>query len=139
MFTREATAVWNGNLKQGNGTMRYKGTEAPFTFATRFEGKDGASPEDLIGAAHAGCFSMAFANMLDQAGHTARSVRTTAKVHFDTNEKRVARISLETEADVPGISEDDFQRIAAEAKDGCPISKTLIPCVEVEVDARLAS
>jgi lipoyl-dependent peroxiredoxin len=137
MFTRKATATWNGNLKQGDGTMRYAGAEAPFTFATRFEGRDGASPEDLIGAAHAGCFSMAFSNMLDQAGHTANSVQTTATVHFDTDEKRIARISLECEGDVPGISDDDFQRIAGEAKDGCPISKTLIPCVEVEVDARL--
>lgn len=137
MFTREATAVWNGNLKQGSGTMRYAGAEAPFTFATRFEGQAGASPEDLIGAAHAGCYSMAFANALDQAGHTANSVRTTATVHFDTDAKRVSRISLACTAEVPGISDGDFQRIARQAKDGCPISKTLIPCVEVEVEARL--
>lgn len=137
MFTRESTAEWNGNLKQGNGTMRYKGTEAPFTFATRFEGKEGASPEDLIGAAHAGCFSMAFANMLDQNGHTATAVRTTATVHFDTNEKRISEISLDCEADVPGISDDDFHRIADQAKDGCPVSKTLIPCVKVTLEARL--
>jgi lipoyl-dependent peroxiredoxin len=139
MITRQANAVWNGNLKQGDGSMRFGSVESNFTFASRFESGDGTNPEELIGAAHAGCFSMAFANTLDQAGHTARSVRTTARVHLDTNEKRVSKIDLQTEADVPGISEDEFQRIAKDVSQNCPISKTLVPCVEVTVDAKLVS
>ncbi len=139
MFTREARAQWNGNLKQGEGTMHLTGVEAPFTFATRFESGTGTNPEELIGGAHAGCFSMAFANMLDQAGHTARSVRTTATVHFDTDSKSIARISLDCQADVPGISKEDFDRIAEDARKGCPISKSFIDCIDIELTARLAS
>jgi lipoyl-dependent peroxiredoxin len=137
MITREASAVWNKNLKQGNGTMRFGSVESSYTFASRFESGDGTNPEELLGAAHAGCFSMAFANKLDQAGHAPESVRTTARVNLDTGAGKVTRIDLHTEASVPGISDDEFQRIAEDAKANCPISKTLSG-VEIVLDAKLA-
>jgi len=136
MITREANAVWNKNLKQGNGTMRFGSVESSYTFASRFESGEGTNPEELIGAAHAGCFSMAFANKLDQAGHQPQSVRTTAKVNLDMDQGKITRIDLHTEAEVPGLGEDDFQRIAEDAKQNCPISKTLSG-VEITLDARL--
>lgn len=137
MITREASAVWNKNLKQGNGTMRFGSVESSYTFASRFESGDGTNPEELLGAAHAGCFSMAFANKLDQAGHAPESVRTTARVNLDTGAGKVTRIDLQTEASVSGISDDEFQRIAEDAKANCPISKTLSG-VEITLDAKLA-
>jgi len=138
MITREANAVWNKNLKQGNGTMRFGSVESSYTFASRFESGEETNPEELIGAAHAGCFSMAFANKLDQAGHEPRSVRTTAKVNLDMDQGKITRIDLRTEADVPGLGDDEFQRIAEDAKQNCPISKTLSG-VEITLDAKLSS
>lgn len=138
MITRHADAVWNGNLKQGHGTMKFGSVESSYTFASRFESGEGTNPEELIGAAHAGCFSMKFSALLSQAGHEPARVQTTAHVHLDTDQGRVTRIDLKTQAEVPGIGEDEFRRIAEEARANCPISKTL-GGVEINLDATLQS
>lgn len=136
MITRNAHAVWTDNLKQGSGTMTFGSFEGPYTFASRFENGDGTNPEELIGAAHAGCFSMALANTLDKAGHTPKSVETNAKVHLDTQQGAITRIDLQTEVTAPGLDDDEFQRLADEAKRNCPISKTLAS-VDIRLDATL--
>lgn len=138
MITRNANAVWNGTLKQGEGTLRFDGFEGAYSFASRFEQGEGTNPEALIGAAHAGCFSMAFANTLDKAGHEPRSVRTTAEVHLDPKQGAITQIALRTEADVPGIDDAEFQRLAEEAKQNCPVSKALAG-VEIALQAELKS
>jgi osmotically inducible protein OsmC len=137
---RTANAVWNGNLKDGNGTMRFGGGafEGAYSFLSRFEEGAGTNPEELIAAAHAGCFSMAFANELDKAGHTPESVSTEAKVSLVKGDDGFAinRIQLVTEASVPGIAEGQFLEIAEAAKNGCPVSKALAG-PEITVDATL--
>jgi lipoyl-dependent peroxiredoxin len=129
MVIREAQAVWEGNLEQGQGAMALGagGVEVPYSFGSRFEDGAGANPEGLIGAAHAGCFSMALAHELGEAGHSPVRVETIAKVHLDKSGEGFAipKIELETEADVPGVDDATFQRIAQAAKQGCPVSKVL--------------
>jgi osmotically inducible protein OsmC len=112
--------------------------EGPYNFRSRFEDGPGTNPEELLGAAHAGCFSMAFSNMLVQAGHVPTSVRTTARVHIGPVDGKptISLIELVCEADVPGIDEAIFQRIAGEAKAGCPVSRALA-AVEISLDATL--
>jgi osmotically inducible protein OsmC len=114
--------------------------EGQYSFSSRFEEGAGTNPEELIGAAHAGCFSMAFANQLEGAGHTATSVETTAKVHLEKGEQgfRIGRIDLTTNAQVPGIDEARFQELATAAKEGCPVSQALAG-VDIRLDATLAS
>lgn len=140
MPVNQASAQWEGNLKDGKGTMKAGSGafEGPFSFATRFEGKPGTNPEELIAAAHAGCFSMAFSHGASQAGHVPRRVRTTATVHLEKVESgfAITRIQLAMEAEIPGIEETEFQRLAEEAKKGCPVSKALAG-VKIELDARL--
>jgi osmotically inducible protein OsmC len=138
--TRDAEAQWNGNLTEGSGEMSfasgaYKGA---YSFSSRFEEGTGTNPEELIAAAHAGCFSMAFANALSKAGHVPASVHTVAKVHLEKGDDGfgIRRIDLVTRAEVPGIDDDEFQRIAGEAKVGCPVSKALA-AVEITLDASL--
>lgn len=138
MITRDAHAVWNRNLKQGEGTMKFGSFEGTYSFATRFENKAGTNPEELIGAAHAGCFSMALANTLDQAGHEPRSVRTTAQVHLDPKQGAITRIDLQTEVDAPSLDDGEFQRLADDAKRNCPVSKALAG-VDIHLDASLAA
>jgi len=137
---RESHARWEGDLRQGKGTMALGSGafEGQFSFRSRFEEGTGTNPEELIGAAHAGCFSMAFSNMLAQAGHTPLSVRTTARVHLEPidGKQTISRIELVCEGDVPGIEDDAFQRIAEEAKAGCPVSRALA-AVEISLDATL--
>jgi osmotically inducible protein OsmC len=102
--------------------------EGPFSFASRFENGDGSNPEELIAAAHAGCFSMAFSNVLAEAGHAPTSVETTADVTLemlDDDGPTITTIHLQTEATVPGIEADTFQELAEAAKTGCPVSKAL--------------
>src|SRR6516225_7725532 len=110
MPTRNAEAVWEGNLKDGKGTMKLASGayEGQYSFASRFESGKGTNPEELIAAAHAGCFSMALSHGLSQAGFTPRRVHTTAKVHLEKGAAgfEIPRIELQTEADVPNISED---------------------------------
>lgn len=129
MPIRSSEATWNGNLPEGKGTMKVGAGayEGAYSFRSRFEEGEGTNPEELIGAAHAGCFSMAFANMLDEAGYSPETVHTEAKVHLEMNDEgpRIAKIELRTEADVADIDEQDFQQIAEQAKEGCPVSQVL--------------
>lgn len=141
MPLRSANAVWEGNLQQGHGTMRFGGGafEGAYSFASRFEEGTGTNPEELIAAAHAGCFSMAFSAQLAGAGFTPTRVETTAKVHLSKVEGGfgITRIDLETEGEVPGIDDVTFQRIAEDAKKNCPVSRAL-SAVEITLNARLA-
>jgi lipoyl-dependent peroxiredoxin len=142
MPIRSASARWSGNLTEGSGTIRTGkgGFEGNYSFKSRFEEGEGTNPEELIGAAHAGCFSMAFSKGLADAGHTPTSVETTAQVHLDKTDAgfSVTRIDLETVGDVPGIDEAEFQKIAEGAKANCPISRLLSPGAEITLSARLA-
>jgi lipoyl-dependent peroxiredoxin len=141
MPKRNASARWEGSLTEGAGTMSL-GTgsyEGPYSFQSRFEEGDGTNPEELIAAAHAGCFSMALSGELGRAGHDIDSVETTATVQIDKVEGgfAISRIELSTRARVPGISDDEFQEIANAAKEGCPVSKALAAVDSIELDAQL--
>jgi osmotically inducible protein OsmC len=143
MATRNATAEWQGDLQGGSGTMSVASGlfEGQFSFKTRFEDEPGTNPEELIGAAHAGCFSMALSNILAEAGHAPESVRTTAKVHLrqvDGN-PTISQIDLVTEGRVPDIDNDQFVEYANQAKAGCPVSRALGGVGEITLDAKLAS
>jgi osmotically inducible protein OsmC len=126
----------------GEGTMRFGSGafEGKYSFASRFEDGSGTNPEELIGAAHAGCFSMAFAGNLQRAGHEPQSVETSARVHIDKSGDgfAITRIELDTTASVPGIEEDEFQQIATASKEGCPVSRALAGVGEITLDAKLA-
>ena len=141
MSVRESQARWEGDLRGGKGTMRLGGGafEGQYSFKSRFEEGPGTNPEELIGAAHAGCFSMAFSNMLAEAGHVPKQVSTTARVHLERidGKQTISRIELDTEGDVPGISKEKFQEIAEQAKVGCPVSRALGAVSTITVAARL--
>ncbi len=137
MITRDAEAVWSKSLQQGNGTIRFGSFEGPYSFATRFETAEGTNPEELIGAAHAGCFSMALALVLGKAGHEPVSIRTAATVYLDAGRLALAKIALRTSADVPGIDEAAFRKYAEEAEQICPVSKALAGVEIVLEEARL--
>ena len=141
MTVRSSHAVWQGTLREGNGTMalgsgRYEG---PFTFASRFETGDGTNPEELIGAAHAGCYSMFLSALLSNNGYTPTRISTTAAVHLGRDDKgpAITKIELTCEATVPDLTEEAFADFAAQAKAGCPISKALAGVEEVVLDATL--
>ncbi|GAB4415639.1 MAG: OsmC family protein [Anaerolineae bacterium] len=142
MAIRKASAVWEGSLREGKGTMRLGSGafEGAYSFSTRFEDAPGTNPEELIGAAHAGCFSMAFSGNLGRAGFTPDYVRTTADVHLEKVETgfKITRIVLHLEAKVPGLDEKTFREQAEAAKSGCPVSQALA-AVPIELDARLVS
>jgi osmotically inducible protein OsmC len=142
MANNTGTAVWEGGLKEGKGTISTQsGTlDARFSFGSRFEeGVSGTNPEELIGAAHAGCFSMFLSSLLEGAGTPATSVRTVAKVTLGTDDTGpfINKIDLVTEADVPGISNDELQRLAQKAKEGCPISRALAAVPEITLKITL--
>jgi osmotically inducible protein OsmC len=141
MPARTADARWEGTLQDGKGTMRFGGGafEGQYSFASRFEEGTGTNPEELIAAAHAGCFSMALSGGLTRAGHPPTSVSTTAKVHLEKGDAgfSITHIELETEAVVPGIDAATFQEQAEAAKAGCPVSKALA-AVTITLQARLA-
>lgn len=135
-----ATARWDGNLDEGSGTMRTgTGLEGPYTKASRFADGDGTNPEELIGAAHAGCFSMFLSGVLSKAGTPPTSIETTARVSLDMSgpAPRIGRIDLTTVAEVPGVSDEDFQKAAQESKENCPISAALASVPEITLDASL--
>jgi lipoyl-dependent peroxiredoxin len=140
MAIRNASAVWEGNLAAGKGSMKFGGGafEGQYSFASRFENGKGTNPEELIAAAHAGCFSMAFSHSLAEAGFVPTKVATTAKVHLDkvATGFKITLIELDCEASVPGIDEVKFQKIADGAKLGCPVSQALA-AVEIKLNARL--
>ena len=141
MPTRTATAVWNGSLTEGNGTMRMASGayEGPYSFQSRFEEGDGTNPEELIAAAHAGCYSMALSGELGKAGITPESVETEATVHLDKVDDGFAikRIDLQTRVTAPGADESTFQEAAQAAKKGCPVSQALAAVESIELDAEL--
>ncbi len=141
MPKRTANARWEGPLQDGNGTMRMASGayEGPYSFQSRFEEGDGTNPEELIAAAHAGCFSMALSGELGRAGHEPESVETEATVHLEkvTEGFAIKRIVLRTRAKVPGIDESAFQEAAQAAKAGCPVSQALAAVESIEVEAEL--
>lgn len=143
MPQRTADAHWEGDLLRGKGTMRLGSGlfEGPYTFGTRMQSDAGTNPEELIAAAHAGCFSMALSKGLSDAGFTPVSVNTTAKVHLEKTDAgmTVTGIDLDTVADVPGIDAARFQELAESAKANCPISRLLAPAARISLSARLAS
>lgn len=138
---RKATAVWNGDLKGGNGNLTTEtGTlkNTQYSFASRFESGTGTNPEELLGAAHAGCFSMALAAGLANAGHKPETVSTTAKVHLSKLDGgfKINLIELECEARIPGLDERTFMEFAEKTKTGCIVSQAL-SAVEMKLTAKL--
>ena len=140
MSTRLANAVWEGTLKEGKGEMRLGSGEfeGRYTYVSRFEEGEGTNPEELIGAALAGCFSMALSGDLGRAGFTPARIYTEARVHLERVEGKatITRIDLTTEAEVPGIDEGQFKEIAQGTKSSCPVSRSLA-VKEISLDARL--
>jgi osmotically inducible protein OsmC len=137
---RTATARWNGSLKEGNGVISTASgvlDDTQYSFGTRFEDGQGTNPEELIGAAHAGCFSMALSMILGQSDLMPESIDTRATVTLEQADGAfaVTKIHLDVTAKVPGASEDDFLQAANAAKSGCPISKALKPAITM--DAKL--
>jgi osmotically inducible protein OsmC len=129
-MNRKGSAVWSGDLKTGNGTVSTQSgtlSEAQYSFKTRFEEGVGTNPEELIGASHAGCFSMALSAILGEAGITPDRIATTSTVtlEFIDGTPTVTKIHLDTTAKIPGISDEDFQKHANAAKENCPISRLL--------------
>jgi osmotically inducible protein OsmC len=143
MATRNASAEWRGNLMEGDGKMALGSGawEGPFTFKSRFEEGQGTNPEELIGAALAGCFTMQVSHALAEAGHTPDSVQTQAKVQIrnvDGN-PTISQIDLVTRGRVPGLDDAAFQEAAKTAKDGCIISRALAGVGDITIDATLES
>ena len=142
MATRNGSAVWEGTLREGKGTVKLGSGafEGPYSFASRFEDGAGTNPEELIGAAHAGCFSMALAAGLSKAGISRKRIATTAKVHLGQVEGgfKITLIELETTAEVPGIDEKTFLEHAETAKKNCPVSQALA-ATEIKLRAKLAN
>jgi lipoyl-dependent peroxiredoxin len=141
MATRSSNAIWEGDLKSGKGTMTVgKGVyTGPYSFASRFEEGTGTNPEELLAAAHAGCFSMAFSAELGKAGHVAQRVETRATVHLGPDPAggaHISKIELACEAQVPGIDAAKFQEIAEGARKGCPVSK-LFAGTQIVLTAKL--
>lgn len=129
-MVRSASAVWHGNLTDGHGTISTESgvlQESQYSFKTRFADGKGTNPEELIAAAHSGCFSMAFGFALQNAGFTAEAINTTAKLTLDSVEGgfAITKVHLEMDATVPNIENEKFQEIAAGAKANCPVSKVL--------------
>lgn len=135
---RTASGIWQGDLRGGNGRM--SGTsgvlqDLPFTYATRFENAKGTNPEELIAAAQAGCYSMAFANYLAQQGHTPEEISTRATVTLDNG--AITKLHLETRGRVPGLDDATFKRLAEEAEKKCPVANLLRSGLTITLDASL--
>lgn len=142
MAVRTADAVWNGDLPTGSGTMTLGSGafQGAYSFKSRMEDGPGTNPEELIGAAHAGCFSMALAAGLSAAGYVPRSIYTSAQVFFGPADGgfAISKVALTTEGDVPHITPEEFAKQAVTAKQHCPVSKALAG-VEITLDATLKS
>lgn len=139
---RKATAVWKGNLKEGKGALTAPSAafkDLPYSFRMRFENEPGTNPEELIAAAHAGCYAMALSGNLEKAGFVTQDISVTATVTLDMVDgaPTVTKSHLEVEANVPGISNERFDEIAQQTKDGCPISRLLT--AELSLTAKLKS
>jgi len=147
MLVRSSTAVWEGGIKNGKGTMKVgKGIwEGQYSFASRFEQGAGTNPEELLGAAHAGCFSMALSLILEQAGYKPGRISTTARVHVEKSGEgfKITQIDLETEGAVQGLDAATFREKAELAKKGCPVSAALssvpINLAKAELAKRMAA
>ncbi len=138
---RSASAVWHGGLKDGKGTLSTQSktlSEAQYSFGTRFENGVGTNPEELIAAAHAGCFTMALSGQLTSAELVPDTLETTAVVTMEKTDEgpTVTKIHLTTRAKVPGASKEKFDELAKKAKEGCPISR-LLKAAEISLDAQL--
>jgi osmotically inducible protein OsmC len=125
---RKGSAAWEGSIREGKGTVSTESgtlTAAPYSFTSRFEHGQGTNPEELLGAAHAGCFSMAFSGQLASEKLTAERIETTATVTVEKLESgfAITRVHLEMTAKIPGASQEAFDRLAKNAKEGCPVSK----------------
>jgi osmotically inducible protein OsmC len=139
MPVRNARAHWQGTIKAGNGHMQFANYDGPFTWSSRFEGGAGTNPEELIGAAIAGCFSMALSEDVELAGHKPTEVRTSAKVHIEKKPGggfSITKIELDSTAKVPGMAKEAFLKVAESTKKNCPVSRAL--SVPISLDARLA-
>ena len=137
---RSASAVWHGSIKEGKGTISTQSgvlKDAQYSFSTRFENGIGTNPEELIGAAHAGCFSMALSGQLTTAGLPPESIETTAEVSLTKDDKGfvINKIHLTTRAKVPGLDKEKFAELAETAKAGCPVSRLLN--AQITLDATL--
>lgn len=142
MAKRTATARWDGPFRRGSGRMSFGSFDGPYSAASRFESGEGTNPEELLAAAHAGCFSMALALILGEAGHEPQSITTEADVHLTPAQGggfEISRIDLRTRARVSGLDAGAFERHAQTAKAGCPVSKALAGVGEIRLDARLES
>jgi lipoyl-dependent peroxiredoxin len=141
-MVRKASAVWNGSLKEGKGTISTESkvlSNAQYSFSTRFENGVGTNPEELVAASHAGCFSMALSAQLGNAGITPESIETTAAVTLEKTDAgfTVTKIHLDVTAKIPGVDAAAFQKAAQDAKTGCPISR-LLKAAEITMSAKLA-
>ncbi len=141
-MNRKASAVWEGGLKDGHGTISTESgvlSATPYSFARRFEGEKGTNPEELVGAAHASCFSMALSAMLGEEGLTPAKIETTSTVTLDKDGGgfTVTAVHLDVQVSMPGADQSKFDEVAQKAKEGCPISKLLN--AKITMDARLQS
>ena len=140
---RSSTAVWTGDLPGGEGTMSTASAvlkDEEYTFATRFKNAPGTNPEELIAAAHAGCYSMAFANVLAKKGYRVEGIETMATIHLSPQDGgfAITKSALEVRGRVPDIDDETFRRLAEEADGACPVSNLLRPGLEIELEAMLA-
>lgn len=140
MPVRKSEANWYGSLKEGGGRVRLASGlyEGPYTWSARFEEGAGTNPEELVGAAHAACFSMFLSALLTDDGHAPKSIHTTASVHLGAG-PTITKIVLDCRAEVPGLDDARFQELAAEAKQKCPVSKALAAVPEIVLNATLSS
>jgi osmotically inducible protein OsmC len=142
MATSNAVAVWEGKLRDGKGSFKAQSGafSGSFSFGTRFEGKKGSNPEELLAAAHAGCFSMALSSGLEKAGHPATRIETRAAVTIETVDgaPKITRSVLEVRGKVDGLDDGGFRQAAESAKKNCPVSKAIQGNVEITMDAKLA-
>lgn len=140
MKTNKAHAKWSGNLKGGNGSVKLdtSGKEFSYSFSSRFENEKGTNPEELIAAAHAGCFSMALSGVLTSEGYEPKTVSTTTEIKLVKEGEgfKIAESKLITEVDVPGIDKDLFQELAQKAKENCPVSQAL-SSLDIKLEAKL--
>lgn len=129
MSVRKAKSAWNGTLKDGKGTMNFSNYSGPFTFKSRFEEGTGTNPEELVGAAHSGCFSMFLAALISGEGLTPESVETTATVHLGKDETGpvITSIELDSQVKCDGLSQEKFEELSLAAKEKCPISRLIAP------------
>ena len=138
MSVRTAKSQWNGTLKDGKGTMNFSNYSGPFTFVSRFEEGTGTNPEELVGAAHSGCYSMFLAALISGEGLTPEKVETTAAVHLGRDETGpvITTIELNCEVKCEGLSQEKFEELAAAAKEKCPISR-LVAAADIKLTASL--